>query len=98
MPGNVVSPAEWLTARRQLLAKEKAAMKANDALSAELRDLPMVKVTSDYTFTGPNGAVKLADLFDGRRQLIVHHYMFAPEDETGCPADCDISRMIPLHR
>lgn len=57
----------------------------------------MVKVTSDYTFMGPNGAVKLADLFDGRKQLIVHHYMFAPEDETGCP-DCSfLADNLPTH-
>jgi len=70
---------------RELLAEEKAAMRANDALNSKLRDFPMVKVDKIYTFDGPNGSkVKLADLFEGRKQLIVYHFMLAPDDEVGC--------------
>jgi predicted dithiol-disulfide oxidoreductase (DUF899 family) len=60
------------------LVKEKAAVRANDELASQLRDLPMVKILKEYTFDGPNGKVTLDDLFDGRKQLIVYHSMFAP--------------------
>ena len=66
------------------MVKEKAAVRANDELASQLRDLPMVKILKEYTFDGPNGKVTLDDLFDGRKQLIVYHFMFAPEDEVGC--------------
>jgi len=84
MPGKVVSRDEWLEARRKFLVKEKEATKANDALTAELRELPMVKLDKDYTFEGPNGQVKLADLFEGRKQLIIYHFMLGPDDKAGC--------------
>ncbi|KAE9376564.1 DUF899-domain-containing protein [Stipitochalara longipes BDJ] len=80
----VVSEAEWTKARKDLLVKEKAHMRANDALMSELRSLPMVKIEKEYTFDGPKGKVTLSDLFEGRKQLIVHHFMFGPEDEVGC--------------
>ncbi len=81
----ITSKEEWLTARTALLEREKAQTKARDALHADLRRLPMVKVDKEYTFTGPDGAVTLADLFQGHRQLIVYHFMFGPTWEKGCP-------------
>jgi predicted dithiol-disulfide oxidoreductase (DUF899 family) len=80
----IATQAEWLIARRALLAKEKEFSKARDALSAERRRMPMVRVEKEYTFDGPNGKVALRDLFDGRRQLIVYHFMFDPTWEAGC--------------
>jgi predicted dithiol-disulfide oxidoreductase (DUF899 family) len=80
----ITSRAEWLAARKELLVKEKEFNRARDALSAERRRLPMVRVEKEYTFDGPNGKVALRDLFDGRRQLIVYHFMFDPTWEAGC--------------
>ncbi|TCO61009.1 DUF899 domain-containing protein [Actinocrispum wychmicini] len=80
----VVSREQWLDARKALLAKEKEATKARDRLNAERRRLPMVKVEKDYAFTGPDGRYRLADLFDGRSQLYVHHFMWIDETDTGC--------------
>ena len=80
----VVTREEWLVARKELLAKEKAATRAKDELSAERRRLPMVEIDKDYVFEGPNGRVGLRDLFEGRRQLIVYHFMFDPEWDEGC--------------
>jgi predicted dithiol-disulfide oxidoreductase (DUF899 family) len=81
-----VSRDEWLAARKELLAKEKAATKARDALSTERRRLPMVELTKDYKFEGPEGEVGLVDLFAGRRQLMVSHFMFDPAWTDGCPS------------
>lgn len=75
---------EWLVARKELLTREKEATRARDALSAARRRLPMVRVEKDYTFTGPEGQVSLQDLFNGRRQLIVYHFMFDPRWDAGC--------------
>jgi len=80
----IVSQAEWDEARVALLEKEKEATRARDRLNAERRMLPMVAVTKPYTFTGPDGPASLADLFEGRRQLIVYHFMFHPEWDEGC--------------
>ena len=80
----IVSRDEWLAARKDFLAKEKAFTRQRDALNAERRMLPMVKVDKDYVFDGPEGKVTLSDLFDGRRQLIVSHFMFDPSWEDGC--------------
>jgi predicted dithiol-disulfide oxidoreductase (DUF899 family) len=80
----VVSPAEWVAARKELLAREQAAISAREALNAARRRLPMVKIEKDYVFDGPDGKVRLADLFDGRRQLIVYHFMFDPSWDEGC--------------
>jgi predicted dithiol-disulfide oxidoreductase (DUF899 family) len=80
----VVSPAEWEAARKQLLVKEKEMTRARDALNTERRRLPMVEVAKDYVFEGPDGKVRLDDLFDGRRQLIVQHFMFDPDWDEGC--------------
>jgi predicted dithiol-disulfide oxidoreductase (DUF899 family) len=82
----VVSPAEWLAARKELLAKEKAFTRQRDALNAERRRLPMVRVDKEYVFEGPEGKASLLDLFEGRRQLIVGHFMFDPSWDDGCPS------------
>jgi predicted dithiol-disulfide oxidoreductase (DUF899 family) len=82
----VVSRDEWLAARRALLAEEKAMTRARDALSTRRRELPMVRVEKDYVFEGTNGNVHLEDLFEGRSQLIVQHFMFDPAWDEGCPS------------
>jgi predicted dithiol-disulfide oxidoreductase (DUF899 family) len=82
----VVSQAEWLIARTALLTKEKAMTRQRDELNTERRNLPMVEITKDYSFEGPDGEVGLIDLFDGRRQLMVSHFMFDPEWDDGCPS------------
>jgi predicted dithiol-disulfide oxidoreductase (DUF899 family) len=82
---DVVTPEEWLAARRALLDKEKAHTRERDALNAERRRLPMTVVEKDYRFTGAGGEVTLADLFGDCRQLIIQHVMFAPDWETVCP-------------
>ena len=83
---DVVSRDEWLVARKELLAREKELTRQRDALNADRRRLPMVKVAKDYVFDGPDGKATLLDLFEGRRQLIVRHFMFDPEWEDGCPS------------
>src|SRR4051794_28001968 len=83
----ITTREKWLAARTALLAKEKEMTRARDALNAERRRLPMVEVTKDYRFEGPDGEVGLLDLFEGRRQLIVKHFMFDPEWDEGC-ASC----------
>src|SRR5215216_7320003 len=80
----VVSREEWLAARKKLLAREKELTRQRDALAAERRRLPMVKIDKEYLFEGPDGEASLVDLFDGRRQLIVYHFMFSPEWDEGC--------------
>jgi len=83
---HVVSADEWLVARKDLLAKEKQLTRQRDALNAERRRLPMVRIEKEYAFEGPEGSVGLLDLFAGRRQLIVRHFMFDPSWEDGCPS------------
>ena len=80
----VVSQAEWLTARKEFLIKEKEFTRLRDQLSAERRELPWVKIEKNYMFDGPNGKETLADLFAGRSQLIVYHFMFGPGWKEGC--------------
>jgi predicted dithiol-disulfide oxidoreductase (DUF899 family) len=80
----IVSREEWLEARKAHLAQEKELTRRRDKLTAERRRLPMVKIEKDYRFTGSDGEVGLADLFGGRQQLIVVHFMFDPEWEDGC--------------
>jgi len=82
----VVSSAEWLEARRALLAKEKEFTQLRDELSAARRGLPWERVEKQYVFDGPNGQETLVQLFAGRSQLIVYHFMFAPDWEEGCPS------------
>ena len=80
----VVSEAEWQAAREALLAKEKEATRVRDALAAERRRLPMVRIENDYVFDGPDGETRLPDLFEGRRQLLLYHFMFGPHHDQGC--------------
>jgi predicted dithiol-disulfide oxidoreductase (DUF899 family) len=81
----IVSRSEWLVARKELLDAEKKLTKHLDKVNAQRRRLPMVKIDKAYSFEGPNGKVGLLDLFDGRRQLIVYHFMFDPTWDKGCP-------------
>src|SRR6266508_1785689 len=80
----VVSATEWQAARDALLAKEKEATRARDALAAERRRLPRVRIDKDYTFDGPDGKAGLVDLFEGRRQLLLYHFIFGPNHDAGC--------------
>jgi predicted dithiol-disulfide oxidoreductase (DUF899 family) len=86
MQHKVVSRDEWIAARKAHLAKEKALTKARDQLSAERRALPWVKVEKTYVFDTQEGKKTLADLFDGRSQLIVYHFMLGPDWGEGCPS------------
>jgi predicted dithiol-disulfide oxidoreductase (DUF899 family) len=87
MPNHtIVSREKWLEARKAHLAREKEFTRLRDQLSAERRALPWVKVDKTYVFEGPKDKVTLADLFDGRSQLIVYHFMFGPGWEQGCPS------------
>jgi len=86
MQHKVVSQGEWLAARKALLAKEKEFTRQRDALSETRRDLPWVKVDKNYVFDGPDGKETLAELFGGRSQLIVYHFMLGPNWEQGCPS------------
>jgi predicted dithiol-disulfide oxidoreductase (DUF899 family) len=81
----VVPQEQWIEARRALLAEEKAWTRERDRLSEKRRALPWVKVEKNYVFEGVDGPVTLAQLFDGRSQLVVYHFMFGPEWEEGCP-------------
>ncbi|WP_137132014.1 thioredoxin family protein [Rhizobium sp. FY34] len=80
----VVSKEEWLEARKALLAREKEMTRLRDAINRERLDLPWVKVEADYRFQTPFGERRLADLFEGRSQLIVYHFMFGPDWDAGC--------------
>jgi predicted dithiol-disulfide oxidoreductase (DUF899 family) len=87
-----VSRAEWLAARKDLLARERELASLRDSVNADRRRLPMVQIDKDYAFAGPSGQVTLPELFAGTRQLIVHHFMFSPSWDAGCPscsASCD---------
>jgi predicted dithiol-disulfide oxidoreductase (DUF899 family) len=85
----IKSQADWQEALNKLRVKEKAATRARDALAAERRRLPMVRIDKKYVFAGPTGSVHLLDLFEGRRQLLLYHFMFAPGVDgwptKGCP-------------
>ena len=80
----IVTRNEWLAARKEFLTKEKEFTHQRDSLSAERRKLPMVKIEKEYVFDGPEGPTNLQDLFEGRRQLIIYHFMFDPEWNEGC--------------
>lgn len=81
-----VSKQEWLVARKELLAREKEFTRLRDQLSQTRRELPWVMVDKAYLFDGPEGKETLADLFEGRSQLVVYHFMFGPDWEEGCPS------------
>src|SRR5271165_2542884 len=82
----IVSQAEWLAARKEHLAKEKEFTRLRDELSRQRRELPWEKVEKAYVFDGPNGRETLADLFDGRTQLVMYHFMLGPGWPQGCPS------------
>lgn len=95
----VVSREDWIEARKVHMAHEKEFTRARDRLAEERRALPWVKVEKDYVFDGPDGRAGLADLFKGRPQLVVQHFMFAPDWDAGCKS-CSFwadgfERMIP---
>lgn len=83
---DVVSREQWLVARKRLLARERDVTHLRDAVNAERRRLPMVKVDKDYRFDGPDGEVGLVDLFEGRQQLYIHHFMWLDDIDQGCPS------------
>ncbi len=83
---HVVSPAEWLAARKELLAKEKQFTQLRDDLARQRRELPWLRVEKQYVFDGPQGKETLESLFDGRSQLAVYHFMFGPDWKEGCPS------------
>jgi predicted dithiol-disulfide oxidoreductase (DUF899 family) len=85
MSPRVVGAAEWLAARRELQAAEEEAVAALDLIASRRREMPAVKVEKDYLFEGPDGKASLLDLFEGRTQLIVQHFMFDPAWDEGCP-------------
>lgn len=82
----VVSRDEWVSARKKLLKREKEETRLRDALSAERRKLPWVKIEKDYVFKGPNGDISLGELFKGKNQLLIYHFMFGPDWKEGCPS------------
>ena len=86
MQHQIVSREEWLASRKAFLAKEKAFTRARDQLSAERRELPWVKLDKTYAFDTPEDKKSLADLFAGRSQLIVYHFMLGPDWIEGCPS------------
>jgi predicted dithiol-disulfide oxidoreductase (DUF899 family) len=83
---DVVPREEWLAARKELLEKEKRFTRERDALNAERRRLPMVEIDKDYVFRGPHGELSLAELFEGRSQLVVYHFMWLYDKDTACPS------------
>jgi len=97
----IASRAEWLAARKELWTKEKELTHMRDALNVKRRELPMVRIEKDYVFEGPAGKARLPDLFAGRRQLIIYHFMFHRDRGEGCPgcsymAD-NIAHLAHLH-
>ena len=82
----IATREEWLAERKKLLVKEKELTRTRDALNVERRNLSMVEVEKDYVFDGPDGAARLLDMFEGRSQLLMYHFMFDPEWDEGCPS------------
>jgi predicted dithiol-disulfide oxidoreductase (DUF899 family) len=98
MRHNIVSREEWLDARKVLLAKERAMTHELDALRAERREMPWVKVEKSYVFDGPDGECTLGDLFDGRSQLAIYHFMLTPGSDSICPGCSFIADNIDAAR
>ena len=94
MKHEILSEAQWLEASRALVAEEKALSEARDRLAAKRRAMPWVKIEKEYVFDGPDGPASLADLFDGRSQLIIYHFMFAPDWDAGCPGCSFLSDQV----
>lgn len=95
-PTQVVSQEQWLTARKELLEKEKAATRAAAEFKSQLqKDFPMVKLSKEYTLEGPNSKATLSELFAGRKQLVVYHFMLAPDDESGCEGCSFLADNLP---
>ncbi len=95
-PPVIVSPEQWLAARRELLREEKALTQARERLAAHRRELPWVKITKPYTFESPHGRVSLSDLFGRHSQLVVYHFMFGPGWEQGCKSCSYVSdHLVP---
>ncbi|KAM3074775.1 hypothetical protein ACMFMG_008191 [Clarireedia jacksonii] len=95
MPGKVVTQAEWLQARRDLLIREKVLQKSHDAVSSALRDFPMTKVEKNYIFTSTSGPVTLSSLFHNRKQLIIYHFMLSPTQTAGCTGCSFLADNLP---
>lgn len=89
----VATRDEWLAARRELLAREKEALRVRDAVSAARRRLPMVLVDKDYEFEGPQGKLRLRDMFEGTSQLYIHHFMWVDARDEGCPSCTQAAKM-----
>jgi predicted dithiol-disulfide oxidoreductase (DUF899 family) len=89
--GKVVSPEEWVAARKELLKNEKEFTRLRDELNRQRREMPWEKVEKKYVFEGPQGSETLANLFGGRSQLVVYHFMFGPGWKEGCPSCSFIS-------
>ncbi len=94
MDNPLVNRSEWLVARKKLLLAEKALTEALDAVAQKRRELPWVKVEKEYDFEGPGGRRSLADLFEGRKQLVVYHFMFGPDWDAGCPSCSFVADMF----
>ncbi|MEJ3657985.1 DUF899 domain-containing protein [Actinomycetes bacterium KLBMP 9759] len=93
----VVTREQWLAARKELLAKEKELTRLRDRTNADRRRLPMVHIDTPYTFDGPDGRLSLLDLFEGRPQLVMHHFMFAPDWDQPCASCSSAADFIPSH-
>lgn len=90
----VVTREQWLERRKELLLKEKELTRARDRINAERRELPWVRLDKSYVFDAPEGKRSLADLFEGRSQLVIYHFMFGPEWQEGCPSCSFVSDHI----
>lgn len=100
MPHQIVSQEEWMQARRALLTKEKEFTRMRDSMTAQIRALPWRKIEKEYIFEGPKGKENLIDLFDGRTQLAIYHFMLGPDWEQGCKSCsfwADGFQGIPIH-
>ena len=93
-PHAVGTRDEWLSAREQLLAREKEHTRLGDELARQRRELPWVRVEKDYRFDTDAGEKALGELFDGRSQLLVYHFMFGPSYESGCPVNSSIADAV----